>query len=329
MSKRRSSFRDKTTSDADRQKNRGTQFSYLNLPEGVQQFKEKPGSRIELDFLPYEVTDPHHPDRNDDDDVATKGSLWYKRPIRVHHNVGMGDQSRTIICPSSVGKPCPICEYRAERRQKGADQEEIQKMNYSYRNLYIVKPVNIDDYSKWYKDVEEKPYVWDIAQGNFQKQLNEELWEDADRGIFPDLEEGLTLKIRFSAEEIFKTEYAKTSKIEFIERDKPYKESILDDIPSLDEILKVLSHKEIEALFFSDEVPEEEEEAPEERKQHKRERGEDEEVGEEEEKPKRDKPKMSKCPHGFEFGKDYDKYNECDSCDIWKACDKAHDEAEE
>jgi hypothetical protein len=243
----------------------------------------------------------------------------------------MGDQSRTIICPSSVGKPCPICEYRAERRQKGADQEEIQKMNYSYRNLYIVKPVNIEDYSKWYKDVEEKPYVWDIAQGNFQKQLNEELWEDVDdRGIFPDLEEGLTLKIRFSAEEIFKTEYAKTSKIEFIERDKPYKESILDDMPSLDEILKVLSYKEIEALFFSDEAPEdapeEEEETPKERGQRKRERKEDKE-DEDEEKDK--KSKKNKCPHGFEFGKDYDMYEECDKCDIWKACDKAHDEAEE
>jgi hypothetical protein len=330
MSKRRSSFRDKTTSDADRQKNRGSQFSYLNLPDGISQFKEKPSSSIELDIIPYVVTDSKHPDRNEEDEVAVKESLWYKRPIRVHHNVGTGDQSRTIICPSSIGKPCPICEHRALRREKGADQEEIQKMNYSYRNLYVVKPVHIEDYPRGYKDIEEKFYIWDIAQGNFQKLLNDELWEDADRGIFPDLEEGLTLKIRFSAEEIFKTEYAKASKIEFLERDKPYKESILDDVPNLDEVPKVLSYKEIDALFFSDEAPEEElkkeEETPRERRQHKREGGEDEGK---DKKSKKNEPKRNKCPHGFEFGKDYDRYGECDNCDDWKACEKIHDEAEE
>lgn len=332
MSKRRGSFRDKVSSDTDRQKSRGSQFSYLDLPEGIKQFEEKPGSRIELDFLPYEVTDPKHPDRNDEDDLAIEGSLWYKRPFKIHRNVGIGDQSRTIVCPSSIGKPCPICEFRAKRREAGADQEELQKMNYSYRNLYVVKPINVEDYSKWYKDLEEKFHIWDIAQGNFQKRLNEEIREDRDRGIFPDLEEGLTVKIRFSTEVIYKTEYAEASRIDFIERDKPYKESILDEVPNLDTVLKVLSYKEIDALFFSDEPPEEEqskdepEEAPGECRR-KKSREEDDE--DDDEKDKKGKPKGSKCPHDFNFGKDYDKHKECDECDVWQKCEDVHKEREE
>jgi len=331
--KRRSSFKDKTAVDAKRQ--RGTQFSYLNLPEGKPQFKEKPGSRIELDFIPYEVTDPNHPDRIDEEEVAVKGTLWYKRPFKVHHNVGAGDQSRTIVCPSSVGQPCPICEYRAKRRQEGASQEEIQKMNYSYRNLYIVIPVNVEEYEKWYKDLEKVPHVWDVAQGNFQKALNEELREDPDTRTFPDLEEGLTLKLRLSEEEIFKTTYAKTSKIQFLERE-PYKEDILDDVPNLDEVLRVLPNKEIDALFFSGESPSserqfEEEDEPEDaprQRNRRREKEKDEEEGKDKEENHRGKTKKNGCPHGFAFGTDYDKHEECDNCDVWERCEDAKKEGD-
>lgn len=327
MSKRRGSFRDKVSSDTDRQKSRGSQFSYLDLPEGVLQFIEKPDSRIELDFLPYEVTDPIHPDRNDDEEVAVKGSLWYKRTFKVHRNIGSGDQARTIVCPSSIGEPCPICEYRAKRRKEGASKEELSAMNFGYRNLYIVRPVNAEDYSKWYKDLQETYYIWNIAQGNFQKQLNDELREDRDRGMFPDLEEGLTLKIRFRTASLDKTEYAETSRIDFIERDKPYKESVLDGVPNLDKVLKVLSYKEIDALFFSDEPPEEEQskDEPEETpREHRRKK-----PREDDDEDRDEKGKGGKCPHDFNFGKDYDKYKECDECDVWEKCEDAHKEREE
>lgn len=330
-SRRKSGFRDKVSSDTQRQKSRGSQFSYLDLPEGVLQFNEIPGSSIELDFLPYEVTDGHHPDRNEDDEVAIKGSLWYKRPFKVHRNVGAGDQSRTIVCPSSFGEPCPICEYRAEKRKGGADPEELRGMNYSFRNLYIVVPVNVGEYDK-YKDLKEGQfYIWDIAQGNFQKALNEDLQEDPDYGVFPDLEEGLTLKIRFSAEEIFKVEYAKTSKIRYLERDKPYKEDILDEVPNLDEVLKVLPYKEIDTLFLHGEGPDREDEPEEEplsrrgRREYKQEPEEDEEKPRRERKDKKEE-KEDECPAGHTFGKDYDKFKDCDECKVWEPCSKAKDE---
>ena len=75
---RKSNFRDKTTSDVKRQKRRRS-FGYLNLPKGVKTFGiEEDTRKVTLDFLPYEVTDERHPDRDDQMDVATPGSLWYK-----------------------------------------------------------------------------------------------------------------------------------------------------------------------------------------------------------------------------------------------------------
>ena len=77
MSKqRKSNFRGKVSRDAKRQKK--ASYGYLNLPKGVKMFNNKEGVKeILLDFLPYEVTDQKHPDRNDKFEIALPGSLWY------------------------------------------------------------------------------------------------------------------------------------------------------------------------------------------------------------------------------------------------------------
>jgi outer membrane biosynthesis protein TonB len=337
------------SSNTKTQKSRGSQFGYLVLPDDFPQFKESPDSKVKFDILPYEVTDPKHLDRDDENGVAQVGDLWYKKPFRVHHNIGSGDQRRTIVCPSTVGKKCPICEYRAElRNKKDVDKDEITALNYSFRNLYIVVPIDNDDYK-------EEPHIWDIAQGNFQKLLNEEISFDDDLAVFPDLEEGSTLKVRFSSETFAKNEYAKASKIEFIEREEAYTEKVIEGLPSLDECLKILSYDELKMLFLEGDIENEPENEPEEdelkeRGHHKKmqrkpkeeleeelepkEDNNDEEE-EEKEKEKKEKPyerkqekKSSKCPHGYRYGIDWDEKDGCSKCDEWDDCGDTHDEME-
>ena len=185
------------------------------------------------------------------------------------------------------------------------------------RNLYIVIPQGM-------KDWEEEIHIWDIAQGNFQKQLNEELGEDEALCDFPDLELGKTLKIRFSAETFQRIEFAKTSRIDSIDRDEVYDEAILEQVPNLDEALKVLSYEELNALFLEEEPDsskgrkeELEEETKKAKTFTKRKEG-------KEEPPAEDKPSASesegKCPHGFTFAQEYDQHDECDDCAAWKDC---------
>lgn len=296
-----SKFKNKTTANAHKQKSQGAQYGHLSLPKGVNVFKEEPGSRTRLDFLPYEVSDSKHPDRDDEMEVAVPGELWYKRPYKLHRNVGVNNDS--AVCPTSIGKKCPVCEYRAKLLQEGADwqDETVKTLKPSDRNLYVVVPKGLKDY-------EEKPHIWDISQFLFQNKLNDELEEDEEFGVFPDLEEGLTVRIRFSEEQIGKNKFADTSRIDFEERDEQYDEDILKKAPNLDEVLSIPTHNQLEAKFF--ELEEEEEGEP---------VKEEEEEEEEEEKPKR-KSKSKKAPEPEpeeeeEPEEDEDNEEECKACE--------------
>jgi hypothetical protein len=241
-SKKQSSFRGKVASNAQKTTNTGASYGHLRLPKGVSVFNPEADGRYKLDFMPYEITDTKHPDRDTDIDLAIEGSLWYRRPYKVHKSVGVNDA--TVVCPTSFGKKCPICEYRAKRAKEGADKDELATMNAKKRNLYCVIPLDSKKH-----DVE--PHIFDMSDFLFQELLTKELKENNEYEVFPDLTEGLTLKIRFEPGSMKTTKpYPQASRIDFIERNEPYDESILEKIPNLDEVLIVLSYEEISNKFF-------------------------------------------------------------------------------
>ena len=243
--KRKSKFAGKVSGDVKRQKSAASSYGYLKLPKDVNVFSPEPGSRVHIDIMPYVVTDSNHPDRNDDTQAAMKGDLWYKRPFKTHRNIGA--ENDTVVCLTSFGKKCPICEYRTKRMKEGAEKEELDSLKASMRNLYIVIPIG-------HKKFDEKPHIFDISQWLFQNLLNDELEEDSDYEVFPDLEDGFTLKVRFDSKSIGKgNAFAEASRIDFLERDEAYDESILDEIPSLDDVLQETSYAQLQAKFFENE----------------------------------------------------------------------------
>lgn len=242
MKKPKSNFAGKVNKDSQRQQKATTSYGHLNLPKGVSMYSPEPGAKAEFDIIPYEVTDAKHPDRDVEMEIAIPGTLWYKRPYRLHRNVGASNDS--FVCLTSVGKKCPICEYRAKRLKEGAEKEETDTMKSSQRNLYILIPKNS-------KKHEDEPHIMDISQYNFQKLLNEELEEHEEYGNFPSLEEGYTLKVRFDSKTIGTSKpFSEASRIDFYDRKEQYTEDILDEVPNLDEVLKVLSYAELEAKFL-------------------------------------------------------------------------------
>lgn len=265
--KKKSKFKGAVSRNAEKQ-NRGSQYGYLRLPKGINMFKEEPKTRVELDIIPYVVTCDNHPDRDEEYGIAVKGELWYKRPFWLHRGVGSDNQS--IVCPSSVGKPCPICEYRAQLLKDGAewDDDTVKALKPSMRNLYVVIP-------KKNKNYPEEPHIWGISQFLFQDKLNEEIQENEEYETFPDLEEGYSLRIRFAEGTFGSNKFAEVSRIDFIERKKPYDESILEKIPSLDDILEILPYHTIEAMFFGNMSPDEDEEYDDEDVKKKRKEDED------------------------------------------------------
>lgn len=356
--RRKSRFKGAVSRNAERQARGVSQYGYLRLPKGVNIFKEEPRTRVELDIIPYVVTCDNHPDKDEEYGIAVKGELWYKRPYWLHRGIGPDNQS--VVCPSSVGKPCPICEYRAQLLKEGAkwDDDTVRALKPSMRNLYVVIPKNNKNYS-------EEPHIWDISQFLFQDKLNEEIQENEEYETFPDLEEGYTLRIRFAEGTFGSNKFAEVSRIDFIERKKSYDESILDKIPSLDDILEIPPYHTIESMFFGNMSPDEVEEDEDidddmEEEEDEDEDDDDEDIDddddddedidddneeddeededEEEEEHNEKKSKKSplkrqqphskvtkgkgknKCPYGHEFGVDNDSYDDCDNCEVWEKC---------
>ena len=200
-------------------------------------YKEKEGKAY-LDFMPYVVSIDNHPDK--DGDVAAKGTLWYRMPFKVHRNIGSAND--TVICPTTFGKKCPICEQGAKLLSQG-EKEAADGLRPSSRSLYVVIPLK----DKTHK---EEPHIWDVSDYLFQKLLNEELGDNEDYAAFPGLEDGLTLRIRFEEKTFEKNKNAQASRIDFLDREHTYDESILDDIPELEKILMLLSYKELENKFY-------------------------------------------------------------------------------
>ena len=351
--RRKSRFKGAVSRNAERQARGVSQYGYLRLPKGVNIFKEEPRTRVELDIIPYVVMGDNHPDKDEEYGIAVKGELWYKRPYWLHRGIGPDNQS--VVCPSSVGKPCPICEYRAQLLKEGAkwDDDTVRALKPSMRNLYVVIPKNNKNYS-------EEPHIWDISQFLFQDKLNEEIQENEEYETFPDLEEGYTLRIRFAEGTFGSNKFAEVSRIDFIERKKSYDESILDKIPSLDDILEIPPYHTIESMFFGnmspDEVEEDEdidddmeeeedededdddEDIDEDEDEDDDDEDDEEDEDEEEEEHNEKKSKKSslkrqqphskvtkgkgknKCPYGHEFGVDNDSYDDCDNCEVWEKC---------
>ena len=218
-------------------------FGYLKLPHGVNLFKETPGSKELLDFLPYEVTATRHPDRNEARGTAMKGTYWYKLPFKIHRNIG--PMKDAVVCPKTFHLPCPICDYRQQRIADGAPQSEIDSLRPSKRVLYAVVP-------RGNQNFEEKLHIWNISNACFQKKLDEEINEKPECGCFPDPDDGYTLAIRFSEEVFQKNKFASTSRIDFEEREAPIEDAIVEKLIKLDDVLNVLPNKELSALFFDE-----------------------------------------------------------------------------
>ena len=353
MEKKNSSFRDKVGRSIKRQIESRSSFGYLNLPKGVEILTLEEGTReISLDFLPYIVTDAHHPERDAQTGDAMPGTEWYRRPFRVHREVGVDKD--TVICLRSVGTKCPVCEYREKRQKEGADKEEIKALYARSRSLYVVVPLGLKKY-------EEIPTVWDMSDYLFQDILNDELKTDEENRIFPDLKEGKTLTLRLRWKELGKNVFPEVGSIRFSER-QPFKDSIMNEVPSLDELLKVLTYAELEQKFYAmddeqdagklnetetdnvrkrvdagetrGDVKNTRRERPNESevKEHTREKVTEKEVPQttrerntrrEIEEPattKKVQDQGDECIYGHVFGKDFEKFEDCEDCAKWNAC---------
>jgi len=309
--KRNNPFRGRVGAHSKREK-AGASYGYLSLPSDISVFKETPGSIVRFDILPYTVTDKKHPDKTTIGDftIAGKGDVWYRRPFKTHRNVG----NDTVLCLGSFGLPCPVCEERNRLVNQDGATDESKALKSSNRQLYVIAPIAEKVGEADWKKLDGKPQLWTISHAMFQKMLKAEIDLDEDYEIFADLEEGLTLEVRFSSETIGGGQpFSMASRIDFKERKKQYSDSLMDSMPDLDSIIKdsALTYEALKDKFYEIDESEEEEEAPEEETREE----EEEEEEEKEEKPKKKgKGKKKEEPEEEEEEEEEDEEDEEDAC---------------
>ena len=158
---------------------------WFNIPEGVGRWTPDKAGRYSIDILPYEVLGKNHPD-----DIE-KGTLWYKLPFMVHH--GVGAASLSLVCPASIGKPCPICEERNRLYKEDSDKNEDLINSLKVQKFVAYNILNPED--------DSQISLFIMSRGKFASPLEDELKDPDNQGdlaFFDINEDGRTLRVRFS-----------------------------------------------------------------------------------------------------------------------------------
>lgn len=299
--------------------------------------------RNRINIVPYEIKSKNHPlvKRGD----AEIGEQDYVMDIWVHRNVGP-TEANVLCLKNTYGKPCPICEQMALFKKQGKE-DEARELKPSRKVYYNVQDMKEPDKLK----------VFSASHYLFEKELIDEARDDEAGGFvdFADPEDGK--EIKFRATEVTKgsMKYKEFKSFSFEDREEPISDELLENAISFDEILNVPTYEEVQNIFYGKDNDEEEEEKPVKKarvveddeeddddvpvaKPSKRVVEEDEEedepvvkpskrVIEEDEEEEEKLVKASKttggCKFGHKFGKDCDKYEDCDNCDCWDKCMKS------
>jgi len=306
---------------------------------GETEFFSPETGKNKIDIIPYLAGTDKHPAG------IAKGDPEYVLVYYKHKGLGP-TQRTTVVCPKSTfGKPCPVCEERDKLIADG--QEELADS---------LKPKKYAAY--WVVDKlaeEEALKLFDVQWFFFEKELCDASMnpdEDDDSSVverpvpYAALEGGYSVKFRATDEVFGKAKFKKFKDFRFAKRKEDYDEAILKDTIPLDSLLVVKSYSELKEIIFSDgeEVAPEDDDMlpssrePEEAPAKKTALAKKHAVEEEpEETPKKktllkksakeDSDKVTKCPHGHKIGKDIDITEDCEDCEVYKACaNAAHEE---
>ncbi len=191
-----------------------------------------------MDILPYKV--------GEGNPWADEGETYYERTYWVHRSIG-AEQNSYVCSQKTIGKKCPICEYRAKLVKDNADEDLIKDLAPKERQLFNV----IDTHDK-----DKGIQIWDIAWWLFGKKLdaairNED--EDDDYGDFSELEGGSTLKLGVEENRFGGRTFYAIDSIDFKTRKDDYDDDMLNEVHNLDELIKITPYDELKKILLQTE----------------------------------------------------------------------------
>lgn len=275
---------------------------------GIKFWKSKEDDH-EIYMVPY-ITGKKHP-------RLKEGKSDFVLNVFVHRGIGINEDS--YLCLNrTYRQKCPICEYQAELRDSDkADDDEIKALNPTKRSIYNIVCLDTP------KEEEKGIQVFDVSHWLFTIPLEEMAHKKKGGGevAYADIDEGKVISFRKKGSKRT-TEF---TAFEFKDRaDIP--DDILDQAVCLDELLHIPTYEEVHDAFWETKS---EDEAP--NGEVARKPKEEEKKAEPNKEVEKDVPDpiVEECPSGAAFGKDYNEYEECRSCEVRKLCRTKKDEIDE
>ena len=230
MKKQKSKYKYGSARDAAEKMKSGFESSTINLPEGVSSFKLKSDKTVRIDILPF-IAGEGNPN-------ADAGVPYWERTFYTHR--GIGANSESVICLAmTLNKRCPVCEQRARMaKDPSSDEDAIKELNSKRRQLFAI----ID-----HADRDKGVQIWDISFHLFGKLLAKRISdaEDGEWDYFWHPTKGLSLKLGVEEKSMGENTFYEVVSIDFIPRKVQYKEDMIEEVPVLDDIIKILSYDEL------------------------------------------------------------------------------------
>lgn len=210
----------------------------VSLPEGVKEWRPDKEGEYAIRILPYTVTQKGHPDDR------PVGSLWYRRPFRVHFSVGGSDKA--VVCPKSFGKPCPICQEIDNLYKDGYDKNK--------KVIDAIKATKYVAFAAYVEGVDGMvAFTWN--ESKFAEKLEKVLKRAKPENLgFADSDEGRMLILQVVMEEPTTKEfkaYLTTDQIDFADAGELayLSDEVLETVPKMDEIFKQMPYEQLTKLF--------------------------------------------------------------------------------
>jgi len=284
----------------------GMQFGtiFQNVPEGLP-FWKCGEARHEIDVIPWVA--------GDNVPMVAPGEACYVLDLWVHQRVGATNDP--YVCPSkNFKKPCPMCEYLEDQRQKGIrlSKEEYSQVAAKRRTIYLVWVH--DDVTQEDKGIQ----LWEISHFFFEMNVAEiakEAPEDGGMNIWTDLDDGKSVMFTRKGSGKDNTKYFGHK---FVDRRKVIPDNLLEPFKDfrMDDIINMHpSYDEIKQAFYGGE-----------------DEGSDAAAEEQElQESQQTQDASDTCPHGAQFGEEFNQYEQCDDCPVWDNCkvefDRTHEPA--
>jgi len=221
--------------------------NHLKLPTGVSFFSPKVLPEInKLVFLPYLVKQGEKKNP-----MCSAGTVYYTRYYYAHRRIG--GSGTTVVCPTSIGKPCPICKHVQELcMDYTTNREQIKLLRKKDRQIFNV--IDLSEEKKTIKVFESSTFCFgEILETTFKT------FSEADRkkfGVFFLPEGGYIMRVAFKKTTSEKGNLIKAERIDFEPR-SPIKNEIIERCVDLDAILEILPYAQLEKILKEGEGEEE------------------------------------------------------------------------